>query len=284
VSRPRRKNACPDRNRIDDIRERLAQRRIPCERENCQGWDVFDAGGYLELERCDGCTWWGAHDARTVWDDEIALLPEAQEALRQAQEEEGRDEGRGLRRGNPDFERSRQIKRGLLSPENAVLAAVARQRMGQHVEWWETNPLCQALNLAAMTGARVEATLAHDLAAYQRNFYVGATSTRDTVQFYPDWGGPSRQENGPRYMLRHARWCGCGALGLRDLYPGPFEHEDENELLPHSLEGLRAYNRRGGSAYGHSRGSRPADFLFAIVPEHFSHVRVMHRGARGRWR
>jgi hypothetical protein len=49
----------------------------PCY-DGCQGWDIFNADGVLEIERCDEC-WNGVPDAPT--DSYYQAQPECQAAL-----------------------------------------------------------------------------------------------------------------------------------------------------------------------------------------------------------
>ncbi len=70
---------------VEEVRERLRIRRDPCH-PDCRGWDVFATGRGLEVERCDDC-FHGEEDP--LGDDDVELLPEAQEALRIARLGEG---------------------------------------------------------------------------------------------------------------------------------------------------------------------------------------------------
>lgn len=70
---------------VEEVRERLRSRRDPCH-PDCRGWDVFATGRGLEVERCDDC-FHGEEDP--LGDDDVELLPEAQEALRIARLGEG---------------------------------------------------------------------------------------------------------------------------------------------------------------------------------------------------
>jgi hypothetical protein len=60
------------------IRALLGRRRRECEDVDCPGWDVFEAGRGLEIQRCDACC------PDELGDDDVARLPEAKLALRVA--------------------------------------------------------------------------------------------------------------------------------------------------------------------------------------------------------
>lgn len=51
--------------------------------DDCKGWDVFDTERGLEIEACDDCNRLRAPALR-LSDDDVAQLPEAQKALREA--------------------------------------------------------------------------------------------------------------------------------------------------------------------------------------------------------
>jgi len=67
---------------ITTVRKRLAQR-PECD-EGCPGWGIFhvDREPWVEIERCDQCA---GSLTPPITDDDVALLPEAQAALRKEQ-------------------------------------------------------------------------------------------------------------------------------------------------------------------------------------------------------
>jgi len=59
----------------------LARRRLRCS-GGCRGWDVFDSNEGVQIQACDECNAIAsAAGLPTVTDDEVAALPEAQQAL-----------------------------------------------------------------------------------------------------------------------------------------------------------------------------------------------------------
>ena len=60
------------------IRALLRADRSDCDDSRCRGWDVFESGRGLEIQRCDACC------PDVLADDDVARLPEARRALRAA--------------------------------------------------------------------------------------------------------------------------------------------------------------------------------------------------------
>lgn len=67
------------------VRAKIALCAAPCG-DNCPGWAVFNADTDPRLERCDEC-WQG--DADPLMDDDIEVLPEAQQELSLAEVDGG---------------------------------------------------------------------------------------------------------------------------------------------------------------------------------------------------
>lgn len=70
---------------LQEIRKILAERE-PCS-PGCPGWAIMDSDSRgTEIERCDAC-FYGLPQRQQLYDEDVALLPEAQEALRKALKE-----------------------------------------------------------------------------------------------------------------------------------------------------------------------------------------------------
>jgi hypothetical protein len=64
---------------IEEVREHLALIKHPCT-PTCPGWLISDGRLGSQIERCDACAFTVPKNKR-LFDNDVAMLPEAQEAL-----------------------------------------------------------------------------------------------------------------------------------------------------------------------------------------------------------